>query len=52
MNRYAVIGQPVSHSLSPAIFTFLFERMGVAGEYDKRETIKKKETQRELQRGE
>ena len=36
--RYAVIGQPVSHSLSPAIFTFLFDRMGVAGEYLTRET--------------
>lgn len=36
--RFGVVGQPVHRSLSPAIFGFLFERMKVAGVYERRET--------------
>lgn len=33
MNRLAVIGHPVAHSLSPAMHTAAFEELGIAGEW-------------------
>ncbi len=33
MNRLAVIGHPVAHSLSPAMHTAAFEALGIAGEW-------------------
>jgi shikimate dehydrogenase len=32
--RYAVIGDPVAHSRSPRIFSFLFEQTGLPGTYE------------------
>jgi shikimate dehydrogenase len=33
MNRLAVIGHPIAHSLSPAMHTAAFEALGIAGEW-------------------
>src|SRR5438874_708859 len=31
--RYAVIGDPVEHSLSPRLFALMFERLGIGASY-------------------
>jgi shikimate dehydrogenase len=35
--RFAVIGKPIAHSLSPALFRWLFARLGIDATYDARE---------------
>lgn len=34
LRRYGVIGDPISHSLSPVLFNFLFEKKGMHARYD------------------
>lgn len=33
MKHYALIGDPVGHSLSPAIYGFLFEKYGIDADF-------------------
>src|SRR5258707_14603226 len=33
--RYAVIGNPVEHSLSPQLFTWLFSELGMRADYSR-----------------
>src|SRR5260370_41580171 len=33
--RYAVIGNPVEHSLSPQLFTWLFSELGIRTDYSR-----------------
>src|SRR5216683_2143316 len=33
--RYAVIGNPVEHSLSPQLFTWLFSELGIRADYSR-----------------
>ncbi len=35
MKKFAVLGYPVEHSLSPHLFQYLFERLGIQASYEK-----------------
>ncbi|MFM1788661.1 MAG: hypothetical protein RLZZ12_10 [Actinomycetota bacterium] len=35
MNKYAVLGSPIHHSLSPDLHNFVYEKLGIAAVYDR-----------------
>ncbi|MGA1117380.1 MAG: shikimate dehydrogenase family protein [Candidatus Nanopelagicaceae bacterium] len=35
MNKYAVLGSPIEHSLSPELHNFLYKRLGIAAFYER-----------------